>query len=201
MKIKKKYIFILVAIVGFSMFYDRYGWVHNPWADNRIAWDDPNPKLVGQTFSITGRATHNTAIDYLPISVKKAGVIAYILTNPENVTGCSAANTKTIALGNGSFSSSCGKWETITPNLILPTETFTINKTYWIRINWWSKSFHSEYMNAVISDRKNKKYTISFRDFKYTNRSDLVEFEKNSEYQSPWNYKNTEIISDREYLK
>jgi hypothetical protein len=203
MKIKKKYIFILAIIIGFSIFYTLYGWVWNPWADKRIVWDEPSPELAGNIFSITGRATYRTEIDYLPISVKKAGVKAYILTNPENRTGCSEANTKNIALGNGSFSSSCDKWETITPNLILPTENFTIEKTYWIRKNMWSLSFSgSDYKYAIISDQKNNKYTIDFSDFEHTNRPDLNTFPELEVHRSPWDlYKNTFSISDQEYLK
>lgn len=201
MKLKKQYKFLLIAIAlllataSFSIYYIGYGWGDNPWADERLVWDAPTPQLIGKKFSITGRAAYKNEIRSLPSPVKKLGVISYINADPGNEQLCIPNDKSPKPDKDGNFVVSCDNTKIIAPILIEPTEVFTIEKTYWIRHNFWSVSFHSDYRVAIITNKNGAKFVLDFLDFHVTNESELEKFgdEIRNIKWSYWNLFNTEI--------
>lgn len=172
MKIKSKYVFSLVAITAFALFYNQYGWVWNPWANHRLVWDEPNPELIGQTFTITAPATFtiDTAASDGPIGTQ--GV------------------TRFITLDSGQpLNKPSSQYYRIQPN-----DVFTVQKTFWIRINAWSKAFHGDRKTAIVIDKTGQKYFFNFLDFHDTNQPENLNIEKKERDISPWNFKKTEIL-------
>lgn len=175
MKIKKHYLLLLIFAIIFPIFYNQYGWIWNPWAAERLVWDEPNPELIGQTFSIAVPATYKDQPEFMPKSVRNSGATHVITLDTRQPTE------------NKPY----GQYYRIQP-----TDLFTIKKTYWIRINSWSKGFHTEKKFAIVHDSKNKLYIFNFLDFRYTNHPEYVSIKQSYDNQSPWDFKVTEIINE-----
>lgn len=172
MKIKNRYLFVLAIVVAFPFYYHQYGWIWNPWATERLVWDEPNPELIGKTFSITVPATYKSEAESVPTAIKKLGVVHVITLDTRQVI-----ENKPDGLYYR----------------IQSTEIFTIQKTFWLRINAWDKGFYTEKKFAILSDNKNQTYIFNFLDFRYTSQPDYIKFKKIYDNQSPWEFKNSEI--------
>jgi hypothetical protein len=171
MKIKKRYILLLAASIVFPFYYHQYGWIWNPWAAPRLVWDEPNPELIGKTFSITVPATYTIDSEAGDGPIGKQGV------------------TRVITLDSGQPSNKpSGQYYRIQT-----ADEFTIQKTYWLRINSWDKGFYTDKKFAIVSDIKNQSYIFNFLDFYDTNRPEYVHFKKLYDNQSPWEFKKQEI--------
>jgi hypothetical protein len=172
MKFKKRYVLLLALVITFPFFYNQYGWIWNPWAAERLVWDEPNPELIGQTFSITVPATYIIDLEAGDGPVGKQGV------------------TRVITLDIGQpLNKPSGQYYRIQPD-----DVFTIQKTYWIRINGWAQSFHSPRKIAIVIDKNGQKYIFSFMSFFGTNRPDFSKIETAELNTSPWDFKNAEIL-------
>ena len=172
MKFKKWHLLILVFIAIFSIFYNQYGWRLNPWASARLVWDEANPNFVGQTFIITAPAIYKRIPESLPIPTRKMGV--------ENE----------ISLLKNQISPS--KPDIFSIN-IKPSIVFTIEHTYWIRLNWWDKGFSWDYKAAIVSDENTQKYIFYFDDFKYSNRTEFYKSKANEIKQPFWSFNKIEV--------
>ncbi|MEO6293939.1 MAG: hypothetical protein ABIO88_15110 [Burkholderiaceae bacterium] len=199
MKLKKQYAYLLsgvvlpVAIAAFSIYYIGYGWVFNPWADDRLVWDTPSPELIGKTFSITGRAAYKNETESLPLPVKNFGAIGYIWVNPENIQGCAPIDTTVKVNNDGNGVVFCDNAKIIVPTLIEPAEVFTIEKTYFIHRNFMSKAFRSDYRAAVVSNKKGEKFNFTFFNFRATNIPHLMQLDSEKFPYMSWDFHNTEI--------
>lgn len=176
MKFKKRYILLLVLVIAFPFYYNQYGWIWNPWADKRLVWDEPNLELIGKTFSITLPATYKYEPESVYAPIRKLGV----------------AHVITLDMGQPIENKPYGQY-----HRIQPVDVFTIQKTYWIRINAWSKSFHSEKKIAIITDKNGQTYIFNFMNFFATNKPEYTKFEGVESNMSPWDFKNAEIPYDK----
>jgi hypothetical protein len=172
MKIRNRYLFLIVIIIVFPFFYHQYGWRWNPWASTRLVWDEPNPELIGQSFSITSSAIYRTMIESQPIPVRKMGIANQISLDKNQIISNKP---------DGVFVR------------IQPTDVFTIEKTYSTQLTEWKKMSRSERKIAIIKNTDNLKFTFNFPDFEGTNRPDFSKIEDAELNASPWNFKNAEI--------
>lgn len=175
MKFKKRYIVLLALVIAFPFYYYQYGWIWNPWAAERLVWDEPNPELIGQTFSIAVPATYKDQPEFMPESVRSLGV-KYVIT---------------LDTGQPIENKPFGEYYRIQPS-----DIFTIKKTYWIRINSWAKGFNTEKKFAIVQDDKNRSLIFNFLDFHDTNRTSYVNFKKQQDNKSPWEFKKIETINE-----
>jgi hypothetical protein len=157
MKIKKRYLFLLVIFIAFPFYYNQYGWIWNPWAAPRLVWDEPNPELIGKTFSITVPATYKNEAESIPDAIRNQGIALVI----------------TLDSGQPIPNKPYGDYYRIQSSDML-----TIQKTYWIRINSWSKGFHAENKFAVVSDKNKQQYIFNFLNFHDTTRPEYIKFKK-----------------------
>lgn len=172
MKFKKRYILLLVIVIAFPFYYNQHGWRLNPWAATRLVWDEANPNHIGQTFTITAPAIYRRIPESLPIPVRKIGI-----TNEISLLKNQIIPNKSV-----------GFFMEIKPSMI-----FTIEKTYWIRLNWWAKGFSWDYKAAIVSDENKHRYIFYFDDFKYSNRTVLNKVKIEEIKQSFWKFNKIEI--------
>lgn len=190
-KVLLKIIILTLTIVGFLLYYIGYGWTANPWADERVVWDGLISDVAGKTFSITGRAAYNIQTELLPLPVKNLGYVSgSVIANPLNSTDCISlqpANSNMVG---------CDITKTRQPELIKPSELFTIQKTYWVRHNFLSGAFSSDYRVAIISKKNRDYFIFHFRNFDITNKPELKYLEDSNKKNHNWNYSRTEIAYD-----
>ncbi len=210
---------ILALIYPFSIYYKQYGWRWNPWEDSRLLWDEPDPNLIGKTFSIIKPAAYETNPETIKnymgqwhTPVDKFGVVGIIMFEdayrgfcdiyvkrnniaPEKVGYCQKLN-----LQPGQQTSQHDRDIKISPDyLIKPTDIFTIEKTYWIIKTHWMHDFSSSGKYAIVQNTDNQRFIYRFHDFKYntTNHTDYAAYEDfGNLMQQGWKYINLEILNE-----
>ena len=185
MKIKVRYI-LLAAFAAFSAYiFWQYDWRWNPWAEPRLVWDQPDPTLIGQTFSITVPAAYRCAYE-LPTPVKEMGVECDIDFDPKPVPIPSAADiakadqesrydSKTKTGSAPAVISTSGQY--IQPTLISKNEVFTIERTYWIRINYLAQIGPGDKRFLIMKSSNSNKFLMNIFDLRLTSKPDLYAHE------------------------
>jgi hypothetical protein len=181
MKIKVRYI-LLAAFAALSAYvYWKYDWRWNPWAAPRLVWEEPDPTLIGQTFSITVPAAYRCAYE-LPTPVKEMGVECDIDFDPKPIPIPSAEDiakanqesrydSKTKTFSAPAVSSTSGQY--IQPTLISKNEVFTVERTYWIRINYLAQIGPGDKRFLIMKSSNLKLYSMRVSDFISTSKPDL----------------------------
>lgn len=172
MKIKKRYPLILTFIAIFAIYYDQHGWVWNPWASTRMVWAEPNPKLIGQTFSITAPAIYREIIESQPIPLRKMGVVNDISLDKNQI----------VANKPGGFF-----------KRIQPLDVFTIEKIFWTELSVWKQLGAQGRVYAIVKNTNNLLFTFDFDDFQDTNRPELRDYHYEVETPSIFHFQKNEI--------
>jgi hypothetical protein len=173
MKFNRRHVLLLSAtillIIALQKVYYQYGWIWNPWEGPRIVWDEPNPALIGQTFSITRPASF-VALESVTSELKEQKIGYLLMLN----RGQPMNNLE-------------GEYKPVKSD-----EVFTIKKTYWVRLNAWSQSFRSQSKVAIVGDDNGRTYLFTFLDFAGTNRPELFRIQSAELNASPWDFRYAE---------